>query len=233
MGFTNIFSERLRLLYEEKKIDLSSSRWSGNVARELVDGNIMGCAFSDDEDGKTLRKKKIINVSHTLREHINDEEKTAADISGKWLDIYRKYFGCSVSYLFGEIDGFNYITTKIQDETGLTTAAVKTLREYRLTGSGLFGEKDNTIGEIVSFLLDPKHCDRNAGGLLHLIAAYIHSNDFSVSGLDESMEYIHTDGKNGSGFELKTADVVRAAIPNMILQRLEEYRQEKARSRKK
>lgn len=141
-------------------------------------------------------------------------------------------FGCEIGYLLRE-KGYEYSHTRetadIGSVTGLSEPAIKQLIEYHIGG---LIEKSNPIGETLSFLLEPPHCKQNSGGLLHLITAYIHSNDFSVSGLSPSMEYFHTDGKNGSGFNLQTADVVRAAIPNMIMQRLEEYRHEILHSRK-
>ena len=142
-------------------------------------------------------------------------------------------FDCEIGYLLCE-KGYEHSHTRetadIGSVTGLTEPAIKQLLEYRIGG---LAEKSNPIGDTLSFLLEPPHCKQNSGGLLHLITAYIHSNDFSVSGLSPSMEYFHSDGKNGSGFNLQTADVVRAAIPNMILQRLEEYRQEMQHERKR
>lgn len=192
-----------------------------------------------DERKKVANQETFIDMLAEYGVHIG--RNTLSDIeNGKCADCLRVDFLAACCDIFSCDMGFllcdpNYTCRKrdaseIEAMTGLSENAIRTLREYRIPG---LIEHDNTIGGIVSFLLDPKHCDRNAGGLLHLIAAYIHSNDFSVSGLDDSMEYIHTDGKNGSGFELKTADVVRAAIPNMILARLEEYRQEITHSPKK
>lgn len=128
-------------------------------------------------------------------------------------------FGCDMGFILCD-DGYTCRTretSEICNATGLDPEAIKKLREYRIVE---MVEGSNPTAYIVSFLL--RHCERNSGGLLHLIGAYL-TGDFSVSGFDE---YIHTDGSNGSGFELLTSDVVRAAIPNMILQRLQEYRNE-------
>lgn len=132
-------------------------------------------------------------------------------------------FDCEIGYLLCEKGYENSRTREIADIktfTGLSDDAVKTLQEYRISG---WFEHDNSIGLALSCLLHPDHCKRNDGGLLHLISAYLFSDGFSVDGL---ADHIHTTGTNGSGFEMKTADVIRAAIPNMVLQKLEEYRQE-------
>lgn len=213
------FYERLSALYDAKyniKNFTDTSGWYNRAARDMLDNKVLLYSdMRDTSEGIAARKEQTYKVGTTLRGHMKKE--AAADLSGKWLDIYRKFFGCSAAYLFGEINGFTPEDTDIQAATGLNPEAIKKLREYRIVE---MVEGSNPTAYIVSFLL--RHCERNSGGLLHLIGAYL-TGDFSVSGFDE---FIHTDGSNGSGFELLTSDVIRAAIPNMILQRLQEYRNE-------
>lgn len=231
------FSDRLRRLYDahyETPNFTDTWGWSQRVAKDLLshkgvaDTGLL-LEWSADTYGKK-RHDQPSYISSTLRNHL--KYKSAADCSGRWLSIYCAFFRCSAAYLFGEIDGFTPEETDIQANTGLDAKAIRTLMNYRI--SGLI-ENDNTIGAVLSFLLRPDHCKRNSGGLLHLVAAYL-TGDFSVSGMDESInpaDYIHTSGKNGSGFEIPTSEVVRAALPNMILQRLYEYRTEMERRAKK
>lgn len=233
------FYERLSALYDAKyniknfTDTTTNPGWYNRAALDMFakpkDKNkkpvLQYSDMRDTPEGITARKKEVYKIGTTLRGHIKGTKKeppkeSVADLSGRWLDIYCRFFGCSAAYLFGEINGFTPEDTDIQAATGLAPEAIKTLRNYRL--SGAFEGSRNTTADIVSFLLRPEHCKRNSGGLLHLIGAYL-TGDFSVSGFDE---YIHTDGSNGSGFELLTSDVIRAAMPNMILQRLQEYRNE-------
>ncbi len=222
----NTLSNRLIRLYDAK-YDCTgftnSTGWSQRTARDMIRNKELlkrGLVYSDPD---TDDYKTVSSISHRLKEHIKAD--SICDISGKWLEIYRLFFGCSAAFLCGEIDGFTAEETDIQANTGLDAKAIRTLMNYRI--SGLI-ENDNTIGAVLSFLLRPDHCKRNSGGLLHLIAAYL-TGDFSVSGMDESInpaDYIHTDGRNGSGFEIPTSEIVRAALPNMIQERLHEYRAE-------
>lgn len=175
------------------------------------------------QDG-LIEKLSNVGVS-TCRTTISNLENglMGKELSLKLLMGLCTVFDCEIGYLLCEPGYENSRSRQIADVktfTGLSDAAARNLQEYRISG---WFEHDNSIGNTLSCLLHPDHCSRNDGGLLHLIAAYLYSDGFSVEGFDE---YIHTTGTNGSGFEMKTADVIRAAIPNMVLQKLEEYRQE-------
>ena len=219
--------------------------WSERAAKDMYDMELLDLKNEYKgkdayEDGDAAIARLINRAATRLRDHVievkdgskkHSKYKSAAQISGDWLDRYCRFFDCSSAFLFGEIDDPRFQDTDIQAETGLELSAIKTLKEYQI--AGLFEGGKNPTAATVSFLLRKDHCKRNSGGLLHLIAAYLTPDDFSAKDMDSKMEYIHNDGQNGSGFELNTADVIRAAIPNMILQRLNEYREEIQHARKK
>ena len=193
--------------------------------------NIMEIGSRIREERKKLGVNQTQFIEMLAERDVSICRNTLSDMeNGKCADCLRidflvaccNIFNCDMGYILHD-DTYTCRTretSEICNATGLAPEAIKTLREYRLTGA--FEGSGNPTAAVVSFLLRPEHCKRNSGGLLHLIGAYL-TGDFSVSGFDE---YIHTDGRNGSGFELLTSDVIRAAIPNMILQRLQEYRNE-------
>ena len=204
--------------------------WSERAADEMYERELLDLkheykGINGYEEGNEAIARLKSTAANRMRIHINTCQN-ASEVSGEWIVRYCRFFDCSAAFLFGEINDPRFQDTDIQRETGLKLSAIKTLREYQIIAM-MEGKNKNPTADIVSFLLQKKHCNPNAGGLLHLIFAYLTSDDFSVKDMDPSMEYIHTDGDGGSGFTLNTAEVVRAAIPNMILQRLEEYRQEK------
>lgn len=180
------------------------------------------------EERKNLGVSQMRFIEMLAEHNVTIGRNTLSDIeNGKCADCLRidflvaccDIFGCDMGFILCD-EGYTCRTretSEIYNATGLDPEAIKKLREYRIVE---MVEGSNPTAYIVSFLL--RHCERNSGGLLHLIGAYL-TGDFSVSGFDE---FIHTDGSNGSGFELLTSDVIRAAIPNMILQRLQEYRNE-------
>lgn len=142
------FCERLMALYDakyKKKNFTDTSGWYNRAACDMFDNKIL--LYSDMRDtpeGITARKKEVYKIGTTLRGHIKGT-KSAADLSGKWLDIYRKFFGCSAAYLFGEINGFTPEMTSIQELTGLSNRATKQL---------LYLYKNSTKMPIASEMLD-------------------------------------------------------------------------------
>lgn len=133
------FYERLSALYDAKyniknfTDTTTNPGWYNRAARDMFDNKIL--LYSDmreNAEGMEARKKEVYKIGTTLRGHINGTKKeprkeSAADLSGKWLDIYRKFFGCSAAYLFGEINGFTPEMSSIQELTGLSNRATKQL----------------------------------------------------------------------------------------------------------
>lgn len=219
------FNIRLRKLIKYAGYNTDSWGWSREVAQDMYNKELLDLKHEYRgkdayEDGNDAIDRLLTSAANRIRQHTSEKYTHASMITGAWLYRYCQFFQCSAAYLFGEIPGFTPEETDIQSVTGLDSKAIRTLMNYRI--SGLI-ENDNTIGAVLSFLLRPDHCKRNAGGLLHLIAAYLTSADFTIGGFDE---HFHADGKNGSGFELPTVDVVQASLPNMIIERLHEYRAE-------
>lgn len=108
-AFTNTdgttFCDRLKYLYDEKKIDTTCKGWYNKVAQELFDTGI--CDFTNTHDmfstktEKQTRQTEISNVGRTLEKHLTVTD--AKKIQTEYIMIYCAYFDCSSDYLLGFI----------------------------------------------------------------------------------------------------------------------------------
>lgn len=242
-GFQNLnLGGRIRYLYTESGIDCSVRGWATPVATDFFDREII--AYKDTGSGQGVRlnqQRQRDNVKTQLAKHVF--LSSVDQISTVWIQRYCRFFGCSAAYLFGEIEQPTIEQTDICKATGLAPSAVKTLIQDRkaatidkqlreaLTGDTAPAAAYNLLADTVSFLLRPEHCEPGKGGLLHLIGHYIVSDDLHPS--SDLPEVLQTENFNGSGLRFDTAEVIRAAIPNMVMMRLNEYRAERLRNRKK
>lgn len=122
------FSDRLsRLLdnhYDTEGFVLTRG-WSQRVARDMIENGLIAYKKNTD-DTEGAKKKCIENTANTIRE-THMFYYSASNMSGKWIDIYCRFFGCSAAYLFGEIDSFTPEYKAIQDTTGLSDRAAEQL----------------------------------------------------------------------------------------------------------
>lgn len=122
--------------------------------------------------------------------------------------------------------------------TGLDDQAIAALIENRKSAAYEKGFRDNVLQDprpaavynmlpdVISHLLLPQNQD-----ILFLIANYLTADDIQLS--DDLPPVLQTPNVNGSGLRLNTADVIRAALPNLIVQRLHDLRHDRLMNRNK
>lgn len=124
--------------------------------------------------------------------------------------------------------------------TGLSDDAIRALIENRIS-AGIEGtyiaptvfqadppapSEYNTLPDTVSYLLRPENQD-----VLIKIGTYIQADDLVLS--DDLPPVLRTRNVNGNGIEFDTIEVLRSALPNMILQRLNDLRHDRLKNRTK
>lgn len=201
-----------------------------------------------------IKKDTTASRFRDLRKGMNRTQAETAESLGISLTLYSRIenghieipstpvliaaadlFCVSVDYLLCRTDAASM--------TGLSPEAIQTLTEYQKTAAidkqlreqilndSAPAAAYNLLADTVSFLLAPQHCEPNKGGLLHLIGNYIISDDIQPSA--DLPAILQTENYNGSGLQFNTAEVIRASLPNMIVERLHEYRADRLRNRKK
>ena len=235
------FKDRLKYLYSEKGIDTSVRGWAGPVAAAFFERGILQYTDTGKGQGVSENQRGQRNSIKTqLLRHIDLE--SIEQLNTVWVLRYCRFFDCSAAFLFGEIPLPTIEQTDICKVTGLSASAVKTLTDYRENGAVEKQLRDtfegsapaavyNLLPDTVSFLLRPEHCEQDKAGFLHLVGQYLTSDDLRLgSSLPKDLQI---ESYNGSGIQLDTAEIIRSALPNMILDRLHEYRAERLQHRKK
>ena len=197
-----------------------------------------------------------------LRENRGLTQQKAADALGVSLSLYGRYerdvvlpstlsliaaadfYSVSIDFLLCRVDfTTGTIGRDIAQVTGLSDDAIKTLNHYhkaagleKIVRENLAGDTApsaaySLLANTVSFLLRPEHTVPNGSGLLHLIGQYIIADDMTLS--EDLPPELHTPDHNGSGITFDTLELIRSALPNMILARLNEYRAERLKNRRK
>ena len=139
------FGSRLIYLYDDAgllhdgKIDFTS------VAKSLYENDKGLRVYSYDADDKTIYSQTK-NTADKLRK---DLLKTSCDdISGTWLNIYCKFFGCSCDFLMGYIKYPKHDNTNISSILGLSDSAINVLTRDRALYGNLADTLNATIGNI-------------------------------------------------------------------------------------
>ena len=154
------------------------------------------------------------------------------------LRLSKKY-NVSTDYLLGLSDYRTGAAGEyFSQETGLSDGAIAALIENRKSAAIEKGFRDNVLQDprpaaaynllpdVVSHLLLPQNQD-----IMFLIANYLTADDIQLS--DDLPPVLQTPNVNGSGLRLNTADVIRSALPNLILERLHDLRRDRLQNRTK
>lgn len=125
------FSDRLEMLYSQKEIDTTERGWSQRIAKEMCKSGIInypdGVSPTDKKE-HLVRKQFRDPIAGQLRDHLLHKE-LPDNFTVKWIKRYCKYFGCSSSFLLGEIDTPTQTHQDIMDATGLSLKAASVLLE--------------------------------------------------------------------------------------------------------
>ena len=115
------FGERLSDLMESKKIKNAPA-----LAQAMYDSGIL---TYKEPSSDTSKKESVLQSARSINNHL--QYQSADRLSGKWIQAYCSYFGCSADYLFGSIEKFTHEETDISKATGLTDGAVSSLLELK------------------------------------------------------------------------------------------------------
>ena len=175
-----LFKNRLWFLMSGTGYDTAGKLAAALIGRGLV--SVRHADYTPGDAWDPLQEKKDIEATRKkVERHLNAD--TADALQGEFVRAYCQLFNCSADFLFGFISTPTHAQTDIAAETGLTTAAVKTLLECHSAETPPTGSGSTHVIHLLNVLLDHKRGSKKQSHVMQLfnnIHAYITSGNFAA-----------------------------------------------------